>query len=219
MGTGSATTAPLAQVGPGVAGALEASELSEAAYAEAEFRPQRAPKPATQTVLPKLTGINVLPAGSLVLVFQQNIRIVRPDGLMEVVAGPNDGRATDAGRILSHIADEDGWSPDSTTLDGAAVGPDGVVYTKDTATGRVLRWRAADGLSLVAGNLRFFLTGDPTVEENPEPGGVGAGEAPVPADRVSLEVTLGGASLAFLPSGDLAMVGIVLGDPAALPGR
>ncbi|HEV2808944.1 MAG TPA: hypothetical protein VGV93_00925, partial [Acidimicrobiales bacterium] len=81
----------LAQVRPGRAGALEAFELSKAASAEAELRPQRAPKPATDTVLPQLTGMNVLPDGSLVLVFRQNIRIVRPDGLMEVVAGPNEG--------------------------------------------------------------------------------------------------------------------------------
>lgn len=179
--------------------------------------------PATETLLPRISGLAILADGSLALVLEKTIRIVGPDGIMRIVVGPGVGPQTEAARIIGADGEY------GTALGGAAVGPDGALYTVDGVRGRLLRWRPEEGLTLAVGDPFPLLGPERFVEEGPfdfelareeyERQYGDDGSTPVLADRVRLA----GGHLAFLPNDDLAMTGdgrlIVVGEPAALAGR
>lgn len=184
---------------------------------------QRDQAPATETLLPMITGLATLTDGSLALVFEKTIRIVGADGIMRIVVGPGFGPQTEAARIIGADGEY------GTALGDAAVGPDHALYTLDGVRGRLLRWRPEEGLSLAVGDPLPLLGPERFVGEGPFDFELARGEyerqygedgsVPVLADRVRLA----GGHLAFFPNDDLAMSGrgrlIVAGEPAALPGR
>ena len=184
---------------------------------------QRDQAPATQTLLPDISGLATLADGSLALVFEKTIRIVGLDGIMTIVVGPGFGPQTEAARIIGAEGEY------GTALGSPAVGPDQALYTLDGVRGRLLRWRPEEGLSLAVGDPLPLLGPERFVEEGPFDFEIAReeyerqygedGSTPVLAERVRLA----GGDLAFLPNGDLAMSGggrvVVAGEPAALPSR
>jgi len=119
-----------------------------------EFRVEGDGGPALDAALSSVYDMTVGPDGSfyLTLWLDEVIRRIRPDGVIETIAGTGvDGFSGDGGPALQAQLDR----PTDT-----AVGPDGSIYFVDGANQRVRKIDPQGRITTVAGNGEIFTTSD-----------------------------------------------------------